>query len=236
MTLVYHYVLPFPTIAAAGEGRQLGKIVAGIYCHELLGSHGLVAISLLVMCSTFISLNGNALTGPRAYFAMARDGLFPDRLCRVDPRFRTPANAILTQCGWAIILTLVGTVLIVTPPSQDLGLPGPIHSAWTKLNQTPLYSLLFTYVIFAATLFNTLAIASVFVLRVREPERPRSYRTWGYPLTPLLYIAAALILLGDMLWHKRAESLAGLVIVLLGLPAYWAFTRRAAITNGQGSR
>jgi APA family basic amino acid/polyamine antiporter len=236
MTLAYHYVLPFPAIAAAGQGRQLGGIVAGIYCHALLGRSGLVAISLLVMCSTFISLNGNALTGPRAYFAMARDGLFPEQLCRIDPRFRTPANAILAQCGWSIILTIVGTFLIITPPVQDLGLPGPILSAWTKLNETPLYSLLFTYVIFAATLFNTLAIASVFVLRIREPERPRSYRTWGYPLTPLLYVAAALILLVDMLWHKRAESLAGLVIVLLGLPAYWAFTRRGSGTSGRGSR
>jgi amino acid transporter len=227
MTLAYHYVLPFPEIAAAGQGKQLGRIVAGIYCHQLLGSYGLMAISLLVMCSTFISLNGNALTGPRAYFAMARDGLFPDRLCRIHPRFQTPANAILAQCGWAIFLTVVGTALIVTPPRQDLGLPGPILGAWTKLNETPLYSLLFTYVIFAATLFNTLAIASVFVLRLRRPELPRPYRTWGYPLTPLLYIAAALILLVDMLWHKRAESLAGLLIVLLGLPAYAAFRHQA---------
>jgi amino acid transporter len=228
VTLAYHYVLPFPEIAEAGQGRQLGRIVSGIYCHRLLGKQGLVAISLLVMCSTFISLNGNALTGPRAYFAMARDGLFPAWLSRIHPRFRTPANSIVSQSAWAILLTVAGTAMIVAPvPPADSGLPAPILAAWAKLNETPLYSILFTYVIFAATLFNTLAIASVFVLRVRRPELPRPYWTWGYPFTPLLYIAAALILLGDMLWHKRAESLAGLLIVLLGLPAYWAFTRRA---------
>ena len=72
-----------------------------------------------------------------------------------------------------------------------------------------------------------LAIASVFVLRVRRPDLPRPYRTWGYPVTPLLYVVAALLLLGNMLrYQSRVESLAGLGIILLGLPAYWAFTLR----------
>ena len=110
MTLAYHYVLPMtrsPRPAAAA--RTSGHAVAALYCEQLLGRPGVVAISILVMCSTFISLNGNALTGPRAYFAMARDGLFPAGLCRVHPRFQTPANAILSQGIWAIILTLAGT-------------------------------------------------------------------------------------------------------------------------------
>ena len=93
MTLAYHYVLPLDEIAA-GEtepgGREGGR---RRLLRRLLGRPGVVAISLLVMCSTFISLNGNALTGPRAYFAMARDGLFPAALCRIHPRFQTPANA-----------------------------------------------------------------------------------------------------------------------------------------------
>ncbi len=188
-----------------------------------------MAISILVMCSTFISLNGNALTGPRAYFAMARDGLFPAGLCRVHPTFQTPANAILSQGIWAIILTVAGTALIVFPPTDaHQGVPAWILAAWSKLSQTPLYDLLFTYVIFGATIFYTLAIASVFVLRARQPDLPRPYRTLGYPVTPLIYVAAALILLGNMLVDDttRVPSLVGLGIILLGVPAY-AFFRRA---------
>ena len=79
----------------ADEAAHVEKAVAAVYCEPPAGQPGVVAISLLVMCSTFISLNGNALTGPRAYFAMARDGLFPSRLCRVHPTFQTPANAII---------------------------------------------------------------------------------------------------------------------------------------------
>jgi APA family basic amino acid/polyamine antiporter len=104
-------------------------------------------------------------------------------------------------------------------------MPGAILSAWEKLNKTALYDLLYSYVIFGATIFYMLAIASVFVLRIRRPDLPRPYRTWGYPLTPLLYVAAALLLLGNMLadHQSRVQSLAGLGIILLGVPAYWLF-------------
>ena len=169
---------------------------------------------------------------------MARDGLFPAGLCRVHPRFQTPANAILSQGIWAIILTVAGTVLIVVPPTDaNQGLPGWILAAWTKLSQTPLYDLLFTYVIFGATIFYTLAIASVFVLRVRQPDLPRPYRTLGYPVTPMIYVAAALILLGNMLWDAttRVPSLVGLGIILLGVPAY-AFFRRSSQAGETAAR
>ena len=81
--------------------------------------------------------------------------------------------------------------------------------------------------IFGASIFYMLAIASVFVLRVRRPDLPRPYRTLGYPLTPLLYVAAALLLLGNMLLDhsSRVQSLFGIGIILLGLPAYWIFRR-----------
>lgn len=223
MTLVYHLVLTLPEVASASTERGAEKAVAALYCFKLVGAKGVVAISLLVMVSTFISLNGNALTGPRAYFAMARDGLFPKALCRIHPRFRTPANAVITQALWAILLTVVGTALIISPVPSEGGLPRPIHATWTKLNQTPLYDLLYTYVIFGATIFSMLAIASVFVLRVRLPDRPRPYRTWGYPITPALFVIASLLLLGNMLRQTPTESLAGLLIILLGLPSYRLF-------------
>jgi amino acid transporter len=230
MTLAYHYVLPLDEVASASrESKEVEKAVAAIYCRRLVGTSGVLAISVLVMCSTFISLNGNALTGPRAYFAMARDGLFPERLARVHSTFQTPANAIAAQGIWSIILTIAGTFLVVVPPSAAGEiLPGPILAGWKKLNETPLYDVLFNYVIFGATVFYMLAIASVFVLRVRMPELERPYRTWGYPLTPLLYVVAALFLLGNMLadHQSRVQSLAGLGIILVGVPAYWLFRAR----------
>ena len=191
-------------------------------------------ISILVMCSTFISLNGNALTGPRAYFAMSRDGLFPEGLCKIHARFRTPANAVLSQGIWATALTVAGTVMIVVqPPAKGEHLPTFIQAAWEKLNTTPLYDLLFNYVIFGANIFYLLAIASVFVLRVRQPDLPRPYRTLGYPITPLLYVAAALLLLGNMLadHQSRLESLFGIAIILLGLPVYLFFRQTSQVKS-----
>ncbi len=226
MTLAYHYVLPMNEIKSAS--REPGKVesaVAAVYCKQLLGDWGVVGISLLVMCSTFISINANSLTGPRAYFAMAHDGLFPAGLCRVHRRFQTPANAVLAQGVWAIALTLIGTVLVVVPPPEHL--PAWLIGAWTKLNETPLYDVLYTYVIFGANIFYMLAIASIFVLRRRQPDVSLPYRTLGYPFTPLLYVAGAVIFLGSMLVdHKsRVQSLAGLGIIAVGLPAYWYFRR-----------
>jgi amino acid transporter len=227
MTLAYHYVLPMAEVAEANrEEGATEKAIAAVYCRELLGRYGVVAISLVVMCSTFISLNGNALTGPRAYFAMARDGLLPRGLGRVHPRFHTPSNAVLAQGLWSIVLVVLGTALIVYPPPAPADrwtspLFRPLLVAWTTLNQTPLYDLLYTYVIFGATIFYMLTIASVFVLRARQPDLPRPYRTWGYPWTPLLYVVAGFLLLGNMLVdpQSRVQSIVGLGLILIGLPA-----------------
>ena len=226
MTLVYHYVLPITEVAAAQTDKGAEKAVAAVFCRSLLGPKGVLAISLLVMASTFISLNGNALTGPRAYFAMARDGLFPAGLCRIHPRFQTPSNAVMAQGTWAILLTVIGTAAIVWEPPTEAGrLPSAVHAAWVKLNATPLYDLLYTYVIFGANLFYMLAIASVFVLRARRPDLDRPYKTWGYPVTPFVYVVAAVGLLANMLYETPVESLAGLGIVLAGLLAYPFLTR-----------
>lgn len=228
-TLAYHYVLPLDEVAGANEARGgFEKAVAAVYCDRLLGRWGVVGISLLVMASAFISLNGNTLTGPRAYFAMARDGVFPASLGKIHNRFGTPSNAIVIQGIWATLLVLLGTALIVVPPlSEESGLPSVIRSAWQALHRRPLYDLLFTYVIFGENVFYLVAIASVFVLRARRPDLPRPYRTWGYPWTPALYVIAASVLLGNMLWDPatRVPSIAGLGIIASGIPAYLYFRR-----------
>ena len=225
MTLVYHLVLPMDAIREGSNAKGSGQEVAAVFCKTLLGGRGALAIALVVVCSTLISLNGNALSGPRAYFAMARDGLFPAALCRIHPRFLTPANAILAQAVWSIALTASATAfLLVAPPNQSV-LPGFLHDAWVAFHKKPIYDVLYTYVIFGGTVFYTLAIGSVFVLRRTRPDLPRPYRTWGYPITPFVYVLASLLLIQDMLRQNRAESLAGLGIILAGLPAYLFFRR-----------
>jgi len=234
-TLSYHYVLTIDQVEAAKGAAT--EAVAATYCKALLGQKGLVAISLLVMASTFISLNGNALTGPRAYFAMSRDGLFPSTLASIHPRFQTPANAILAQGVWAIGLIIAGTVMILWPaPGPDSGLPEFLRNAWLKLNVTPLYKILFTYVVFGANVFYLLAITSVFVLRWTRPHAPRPYKTWGYPFTPAAFVIASIYLLYKMLGESPAESLAGVGIILAGIPAYIFFVRSTAASEALARR
>lgn len=242
MTLVYHLVLPMETVAAGSDTKGSGREVAAMFCKTLLGDRGALAIALVVVCSTLISLNGNALSGPRAYFAMARDGLFPRALCRVHPRFQTPANAIIAQAVWSIALTMAATafLLIEPPPPEKLRLPAFLHQAWSGFHKTPLYSVLLSYVIFGGTVLYTLTAASVFVLRRTRPDLPRPYRVWGYPVTPLLYLGASCLLIYDMLRSEstRAVAFGGLGIIVAGVPAYFLFRREPdppAHPGGSGS-
>ncbi|WP_165064278.1 APC family permease [Paludisphaera rhizosphaerae] len=239
MTIAYHYVLPMAAVSAAHDASSanIANAVAAVYCKTLLGANGVLAISALVMCSTFISLNGNALTGPRSYFAMARDGLLPAWFDRIHPRFQTPSNAIIAQAIWAITLTIVGTAMILVPPPTSSGwLPDFVTSAWTTLNRKHLYDILLDYVIFGATVFYMLAITSVFVLRKTRPDTPRPYKTWGYPFTPMLFVGASLLLLGSMLANHetRMQALGGGVLILLGVPAYYLLRRKPTLAESAG--
>jgi amino acid transporter len=221
-TLAYHLVMPMDQVAAASTEKGSSSAVSAEFMGRILGTPGVTLIAAVVMISTFISLNGNVLSGPRAYFALARDGLFPASLERIDPRFRTPSNAIVAQTVWAITLTILGTLPIVLPAPE--GATG-LAAAWRTLGETPLYDLLYTYVIFGATIFYALAIASVFVLRRTRPSLDRPYRTFLYPITPIIFLLGAAILLGSMLIQQPFESLAGLGIIALGLPAYALIAR-----------
>jgi APA family basic amino acid/polyamine antiporter len=136
---------------------------------------------------------------------MARDGLFFRSLAQIHPRWRTPALSLWAQAGWAALLTLTGT-----------------------------YSQLYTYVVFAATLFHVLTGAAVVVLRRRRPDLPRPYRVWGYPVVPALFLLASLALVASTLVERPRESLLGLGLVALGLPAYARWRRRAAETGSGG--
>lgn len=163
----------------------------------LFGATGAGLISAAVLVSIFGALNGAIFVGARVYYAMARDHVFFRKVGEVHPRFGTPAFAILLQCIWAGTLTLTGT-----------------------------YEQLFTYVVFVTLMFWIAAIAGVFILRKRRPDLPRPYRTWGYPFVPAIFIAAATAVLINTLFARPVESLAGLGLTALGIPAY-LFWRRA---------
>lgn len=163
----------------------------------LFGVPAASLISAAVVISTFGSLNGTILTGPRVYYAMAKDNLFFKRVADVHPRFRTPGFSIFIQAVWACLLTLSGT-----------------------------YEQLFTYVTFVLIIFYIAATASVFTLRKKYPDLPRPYKTWGYPVVPLLFIITLSGLLINTLVKKPAESIAGLGIVVIGVPVYYYWTRK----------
>lgn len=165
----------------------------------LFGPGAARLISVAVLISTFGCISSTILYSSRIYLPMAEDGLFFRSLARIHPRHRTPVPSLWAQTAWAIVLTVSGT-----------------------------YSQLYTYVIFASVVFHAMTAAAVFVFRRRRPEASRPYRTWGYPVVPALFILACVLLIGNTLQASPRESLIGLALVALGLPAYALFRRRSA--------
>jgi basic amino acid/polyamine antiporter, APA family len=166
----------------------------------ILGSGAVKAMAAAIMISTFGCANGIILAGARVYYAMAKDGLFFKRAATVDPVHHTPVFSIGIQCAWAVLLTLSGG-----------------------------YSDLLDYVIFAVLLFYILTIAGLFVLRRTRPEMERPYRAFGYPVLPALYIAVAGLIEILLLLYKPSYTWPGLIIVLLGLPVYFVWRRKATL-------
>ena len=165
----------------------------------LFGPAGARLVSLAILVSTFGCLSATILYSSRIYLPMAEDGVFFRRLAEVHPRFRTPVRSLWAQTAWALLLTLSGT-----------------------------YEQLYTYVVFVSVMFHAATAAAVIVLRRTRPDHPRPYRTWGYPAVPALFILACLLLIGNTLAEKPVESLLGLGLLALGLPAYLWFRKRTA--------
>ncbi len=158
---------------------------------RLFGGAAAFLVSAAVVISTFGAVNGSILTGPRAYYAMAKDGLFFKRMARVHPRYRTPGLAILAQAVWSSALTLSGS-----------------------------FEQLFTFTIFVSIAFWIAATAAVFTLRRKRPDLPRPYRTWGYPVVPALFMLASAGILLNTVIEKPMEAFAGIAFTALGIPAY----------------
>ncbi len=173
------------------ELAQSGRIASDAM-NFAIGPIGASIIAVIILFSITGAANQVILTSPRVYFAMAKDKLFFEKLTVVHPRFRTPHFSILALGVWSAILSLSGT-----------------------------FEQLFTYVIFGLWIFFGLTAGAVLILRKKRPDLPRPYKTFGYPATPVIFILAAFLISVNTLINEFFNALAGLVIIFLGLPAYF---------------
>jgi len=149
-------------------------------------------LSAAILISVFGALNGTIFVGARVYYAMAKDKLFFDKVAVIHPRFKTPTFAIVIQAVWACVLALSGT-----------------------------FEQLFTYVIFVSIIFWIGAALSLYTLRKKFPNLSRPYKTWGYPITPAIFILVSMGILINTLIESPMESLSGLGFVAIGIPIYY---------------
>lgn len=215
VNVAYYLILPRDEIIGIK-----GKTVAGEFALKLLGQVGIILASTAVMISVFGSLNGNLLVGPRLLFAMGRDGLAPRALARLHPRYETPALAQFVLSAWAVLL-VVGVGLL----SQNRLPVFEIGSVSIDVNLPPdkePFDVITDFAMFGAIGFETLAVASIFVLRRRYPPSKVHipYRCPLFPILPLVYVAFMALVLVNMFTTQRAEALIGVGFIVLGAAVY----------------
>jgi APA family basic amino acid/polyamine antiporter len=185
INVAYFYVLTPQQVA--GTHRLAADMMTFLY-----GSWAGKAVTVAVLTSIFAALNGSILSGGRVPYAMARDGLFFKNMATVEPKFRTPGNAMIWLSVWSCVVVLSG---------------------W--------YDDLYNFVIFGSWILYLMTAVSVFVLRRKQPNLPRPYRVLGYPVVPVLFVGVAAMLLLNTLHDRPRESLMGLFLMALGIPFYF---------------
>jgi basic amino acid/polyamine antiporter, APA family len=173
------------------QAMKQAELVAADVARLVIGPAGVVVVSAAIAVSTFGTLNGSMMTAPRIFFAAAEDGLLPQAIARVDPNTSAPTGAVVLMVVMGVIFILIRTF---TQLADQF-----IIGIWP---------------------FYALAVAGVFVLRRTRPELERPYRTWGFPVVPLLFLAGALLLLGNYLVSETAAFAIDIGIILSGIPAY----------------
>jgi APA family basic amino acid/polyamine antiporter len=199
--VTYVVVLPLADIQDAPSNR-----VGTLVLERIFGSAGVTLMAAAILISTFGCCNGLILAGARAYYAMARDGLF-FRPAGVLNAARVPAWGLALQGIWSVVLVL--------PRTRN-----------AKGEYGNLYSDLLDYIMTAALLFYVLTILGIFRLRTIRPEAPRPYRAFGYPVVPALYMLGAVTLIGVLVVYRPMTTWPGMVLVLLGLPVYYLWKLR----------
>jgi len=200
-------VLPFPEIQRAPQNRVAVAMMTAVFGHP-----GALCMAAAIMISTFGCDNGLILAGARVYYAMARDRLFFQKVATTN-RFYVPAGALVTQGIWTAFLTLPRTVTM--------------NAATHEVAFGNVYNQLLEYIVSADLLFYVLMIAALMVLRRKRPDAERPYRTWGYPIVPIISIALAALLIVDLACLAPTTSGIGILIVLTGVPSYF-FWRKLA--------
>ncbi|HZQ91203.1 MAG TPA: amino acid permease [Terriglobales bacterium] len=201
---VYLAVLPMDGSAAGATVLERGikfaaeDRVGTAVMQQIFGSAGAALMAVAILLSTFGCCNGLILAGARVYYAMAKDGLFFERVAQVHPKYKTPVVSLIVQGVWTAMLALSGS-----------------------------YGQLLDYIIFAVLVFYILTILGLFVLRRKQPDAPRPYRAVGYPVLPAIYIVMALFIDVVLLRYKPQYTWPGLIIVLLGIPVYLLWSRRS---------
>jgi APA family basic amino acid/polyamine antiporter len=197
LTLPLHGDAGGATIVARGIQHASEDRVATAVFQEIFGTSGAKIMAGAILVSTFGCNNGLILAGARVYYAMAKDGLFFHGAGKLHPKYHTPAMSLAMQCVWTCILCISGS-----------------------------YGQLLDYIIFAVLVFYILTIAGLFVLRVKRPDEPRPYRAIGYPVLPAMYILIATFIDVVLLRYKPQYTWPGLIIVLLGIPVYFLWSKR----------
>jgi basic amino acid/polyamine antiporter, APA family len=202
--IIYLNVLPLAgdphgtTILQRGIQYATEDRVATAALSQMFGALGGYLMAAAIIVSSFGCNNGLILAGARVYYAMAKDGLFFRRTGNLHPTYKTPAVSLMVQMVWICILCISGS-----------------------------YGQLLDYVVFAVLVFYILTIAGLFILRYKRPNAERPYRAFGYPVLPAIYILMALFIDIVLLRYKPQFTWPGLIIVLLGIPVYYAWSRRS---------
>jgi APA family basic amino acid/polyamine antiporter len=210
--LAYVVTLPLSTI------QKPQNSVATATMQAVLGRPGTILMAVAIMISTFGCNNGLILAGARVYYAMALDRLFFSRVGSLN-RQHVPAVALLAQGVWASFLTLPRTV------TEHSDVSTGFVTTYTYGN---VYTQLLEYIVSADLVFYALMVGAVIVMRRKAPGVERPYRTFGYPVVPLIYILLAVLLVIDLAILKPKTSGMGYLLVLTGIPVYFVWRRSAA--------
>jgi len=200
------YILVLPVLGSPdatdllGRGIQFASSdrVGTAAVTMVFGEPAAVIMAVLIMVSTFGCNNGLILAGARVYYAMAKDGVFFQKVGELSDR-SVPTTALIIQGIWASLLCLSGT-----------------------------YGDLLDYVIFAVLVFYILTVIGIFILRKKRPDAERPYKAFGYPVLPALYVLCASAIAVDLLIFKTEYSGSGLLIVLLGIPVFYIWKKFTA--------
>ena len=198
VNLAYHYALTVPEMVRSERVAEAAVL-------PILGPRGASVLSGIILVSILGALNGAILSGARIPFAAARDGLAPAALAFVHARYKTPSVALLVQGALACVRIVVFTLLGIAQ-----------------------FDMITDMVIFAEWIFYMLCCAAVLVLRRRRPDLHRPYRAWGYPWTQAVFVLCAAGLAVNSLVEAPRQSGAGLILIALGVPLYFALRPRSA--------